>query len=128
MSNRTNGKPAVVNAPAMEATEPVVEQTPATAPEAKKGFFQRLGDGVRKTVIRIKSTKGGRACLRIAEGTAIGLGLYGSYKAGQRSVKPITVYVDSGATEATEAEEPNDEAPVDETEAEEANEPEAEQE
>ena len=106
----------------------MVEQNPATAPEANKGFFQRLHDGVRKKVILIKSTKGGRACIRILEGTAIGLGLYRSYKAGQRSVKPITVYVDSGAAEATEAEEPNDEAPVDETEAEKADESEAEQE
>ena len=126
MSNR-NGNPAVVNAPAKEATEPVVEPTPAPVPEAKKGFFQRLGDGVRKMKMTIKSTKGGRAVITISKGAAIALGLYGSYKAGQRSVKPVTVYVDSGEAEAAEAEDPNDEAPV-ELEAEEANEPVAEQE
>ena len=68
----------------------------------KKGLLTRIYDGYQKVKIKMRSTKGGRAVIKITKGTAIGLGLYGTYKLGQKSVKPTTVYIESGVEESEE--------------------------
>lgn len=100
--------------PVVETNEVIAtaEETAATEP-AKKGFIGKMIDGTRKTYLKIRSTKGGRIVIRGTKAALIGLGLYESYKLGQKSVVPTVVTITEGA---------NEDAPVEEPAAEEANE------
>lgn len=79
-----------------ENTNVIVEEPAKTQ---KKGLLARTYDGYQKIIVKVKSTRGGRAVIKIGKATAIGLGLYGTYKMGQKSVKPTTIYIENGVTE-----------------------------
>ena len=81
----------------------------------KTGFFTRIYDGAKKTVVKIKSTKGGRIVIKVLKGAGIGAGLYGAYRLGAKSVVPTTVVIESGEDQ----EEPEKEEPMEETTTEE---------
>lgn len=90
-------------------------------PPEKKSFFTRVYDRYHKVVLDVKSTKGGRAIIRLSKGAAIALGLYGTYKLGQKSVTPVTLYIEPTEPEVQEeepeqAEEANEEEPEQEQE------------
>lgn len=88
----TNRKPA--------AKKPTAAK-PATKPE-KKGLLTRAYDKANSVIIRVRSTRGGRAVIRISKGAAAALGLYGAYRLGQKSIKPTTVYIAEGIEEPAE--------------------------
>ena len=92
---------------------------PAQKPAPKKGLLARVYDKAQKLIVTVKSTKSGRAVIRIAKGSAVGLGLYGAYRAGKRSVRPTVVTVTPIEQEPVEEE---TEAPVEEEPAEETTE------
>lgn len=102
--------------PVVETNEVIAtaEETAATEP-AKKGFIGKTIDGVRKTYLKIRSTKGGRIVIGGTKAMLIGLGLYETYKLGQKSVTPTVVTIMEGVDE--------EEAPAEEPAAEEANDP-----
>lgn len=85
--------------------------------KAKKGFIAKVIDGAKKAYDTVNTNKFGHAAIKVVKGAAIGLGLYGAYKKGQKSVKPVTVYISEGTTEDEElqAEEPAVEETNDET-------------
>ena len=66
---------------------------PAQKPAPKKGLLARAYDKACKVIVTVKSTKSGRAVIRITKGAAVGLGLYGAYRAGKKSVRPTVVTV-----------------------------------
>lgn len=96
----------------MMSNQPVEE--PAAEPE-KKGIVRKVIDGTRKTILKIRSTKGGRIVIGGTKAALIGLGLYETYKLGQKSVTPTVVTIKEGVNE--------EEAPAEEPAAEEANDP-----
>ena len=61
----------------------------------KKGLVTKVYGACKKA----KDSKTGRVFIRIGKGIAITLGLYGSYKLGQKSMKPTTVYISEGVQE-----------------------------
>lgn len=87
----------------------------ANAPAKKKALYKRAAERIQRGYIRVRSTKGGRIIIRITKAGAIGLGLYGSYKLGQRHSAAKTEVVIT--TEETPVEEPAEEAPSVEDEA-----------
>lgn len=54
-------------------------------------------------------SKGGRWAIRGGKAVLTGLGLYGAYRYGQKSVKPTVVYIEHGVNEETKEEEPETE-------------------
>ena len=61
---------------------------------------------IQKRWDAFRLSKGGRWAIRGGKTVLAGLGLYGAYKAGQHSVKPVTVYIEHGVNEETKEEEP----------------------
>lgn len=100
MSQRKMETPAVAET---KVENKVVELT--AAEPKKKNLFRRAYDGICTTVIKVKSTRGGRAVIRISKGAAIAAGLYGSFKLGQKSVTPTKVIITEGVDEEREEEE-----------------------
>ena len=91
MSNvkkQNNGKPVNNGA----ADEPAKTQE-------KKGLLTKIYDGYQKTKAKVMSTKGGRIVAKAVKGIAVGGGLYGAYRLGQKSVKPTQVVIESGVQE-----------------------------
>ena len=87
-------------------------------PKAKKGIIAKVIDGARKAYDAVNTNKFGHAAIKVVKGATVVLGLYGAYKKGQKSVKPVTVYISEGTTEDEEqlqAEEPAVEETNDET-------------
>ena len=84
----------------------------ANAP-AKKPLYKRAAEKIRNGYIRVTSTRGGRIIIRISKMSALGMGLYGSYKLGQKHPVKTEVVI---TTEET-PEEPAEEAPSVEDEA-----------
>ena len=69
--------------------------------------------GTKKESLRTRAAKrwdtfrlstGGRWAIRGGKALLAGLGLFGAYKAGQKSVKPTVIYVEHGVEEVTEEE------------------------
>ena len=83
--------------------------------EGKKTVMSRLIHVKDK----IQASKAGRIGIRIVKGLGVGGIAYFSYKAGARSVKPTTVYIQSGVTEDDEPETEPTETPEPENEMEE---------
>lgn len=79
-----------------------------TAP-AKEGIIAKAVNGCRKVRDKVRSTKGGRALIRIGKGIAIGVTAYEAYRLGQKSVKSTTVCIESGVTDEDEVEETTEE-------------------
>ena len=68
---------------------------------------------------KIQASKAGRIGLRIVKALGVGGIAYCSYKAGAKSVKPTTVYIQSGVDEDDEPETEPTETPEPENEMEE---------
>ena len=112
MSEKTNGTTVKT---VRKTTKATAAAKPATKkPEKKKNLLVRLYDGAQRTILSIRSTKAGRATIRVVKGAAIGMGLYGSYRLGKKSVKPTVVTIEPVAPE----EEPTESAPAEEPEEE----------
>lgn len=114
MSNvkkQNNGKP-VNNGAADE---------PAKTPE-KKGLLTKIYDGYQKAKAKVMSTKGGRIVAKAVKGIAVGGGLYGAYRLGQKSVKPTQVVIESGESGVQEEKPDVTDESVEETTEEEINE------
>lgn len=106
--------------PVAETNEVIAAVGETTAEPAKKGIIGKVIDSTRRTYLKIRSTKGGRIVIRGSKAALIGLGLYESYKLGQKSVTPTVVTITEGVSEDAPVEEPMaeeaDENPVEETE------------
>ena len=89
----------------------VTTEVAANAP-AKKPLYKRAAEKIRNGYIRVTSTRGGRIIIRISKLGALGMGLYGSYKLGQKHPTKTEVVI---TTETPE--EPAEEAPSVEDEA-----------
>lgn len=72
---------------------------PAKEPTEKKGFIRSVSDRCQKTVIRIRSSKTGRIVIRCTKAAAIGLGLYGAYRFGQKSTRKPEITITAGEGE-----------------------------
>lgn len=96
------------------------KQTAAAKPattEPKKGIVAKLIDGCQRKIIQIKATKAGRIVIRVSKAAAVGGLGYITYRAGQRSAKPTTVYIESGCSEEenpAEEEQKADDEPINE--------------
>ena len=81
----------------------------------KKGFIGRAYDKVHNIILSVKATKGDRIAIRMAKGAGAGFALYGTYKLGQRSIRPTVVTV----TPINEEQKADEEIPAEELDKEE---------
>lgn len=81
----------------------------------KKGLISRAYDKIHNVILSAKATKGGRIAIRMAKGAGAGFALYGTYKLGQRSVRPTVVTV----TPINEEQKADEEIPAEELDNEE---------
>lgn len=90
------------------------EQNQTGESQEKVSLKDRIAQGYHK----FRATKVGKWTVRVVKGGAVVGGLYTSFRAGQKSVKPTVVTIEHNAEEPVEEEETPAEEPAEEQTAE----------
>ena len=98
-------KQNTVETPVVNNVENTTEVNTANAPAKKKPLYKRAAEKIHNGYIRVTSTRGGRIVIRCTKMGAIGLGLYGSYKLGQKHPVKTEVVITTEETPVEPAEE-----------------------